>query len=163
MLHNTATPTTLRAGQKDNVIPGSAAAEIDGRMLPGIPAAVLMREVEALLPEAHLSLELLSEQQGTLNHPHGSSLWRVIQRAVGDHDPRLTVIPYMLPAFTDGSHFSKLGARWYGFSPVWSDPEGDFNVSAMPHAVDERIPEDGFHWGLALLYEVVRGFCAVQD
>ena len=24
---------------------------------------------------------------------------------------------------------------------------------------DERIPEDGFHWGLGVLYDVVRDFC----
>ena len=35
MLANTVTPTILRAGYKDNVIPGEAWVVLDGRTLPG--------------------------------------------------------------------------------------------------------------------------------
>src|SRR6202011_6287028 len=35
MLSNTVTPTILRAGYKDNVIPGEAWVILDGRTLPG--------------------------------------------------------------------------------------------------------------------------------
>jgi acetylornithine deacetylase/succinyl-diaminopimelate desuccinylase-like protein len=30
---------------------------------------------------------------------------------------------------------------------------------ALFHGEDERIPVDGFLWGLRVLYRVVRGFC----
>lgn len=35
LLHNTVSPTVLRAGEKTNVIPPQAEAELDGRILPG--------------------------------------------------------------------------------------------------------------------------------
>jgi acetylornithine deacetylase/succinyl-diaminopimelate desuccinylase-like protein len=44
-LHNTVSPTVLRAGTKTNVIPGEATAEVDGRLIPGQTYDDLMREM----------------------------------------------------------------------------------------------------------------------
>src|ERR1700683_3297411 len=58
MLSNTVSPTILRAGYKDNVIPGEASVVLDGRTLPGENPESFMAELRAIVgPEP--SFELL--------------------------------------------------------------------------------------------------------
>jgi len=160
LLHNTATPTVVRAGEKTNLIPDTAVAEIDGRTLPGQRPEDLVRELRALLgDDPALEIEVMQQAPGAVNHPPDSPLWDCIRSVVRDHAPGLTVVPYMIPGFTDAKYFGQLGARWYGFSPVRFDPASDLSFNELFHGIDERIPEDGFHWGLQVLYEVVEAFC----
>jgi acetylornithine deacetylase/succinyl-diaminopimelate desuccinylase-like protein len=159
-LHNTVAPTVLRAGSATNVIPDTATAELDGRTLPGQSPEDLIRELRRLLgPDLELEYEILEQAPASVNHPPESPLWDCIRSVVGRHDPGLTVVPYMIPGFTDGKYFSQLGARWYGFSPIRLESAAGLSFADLFHGIDERIPEDGFHWGLQALYEVVDAFC----
>src|SRR5215470_12147354 len=49
MLSNTVTPTILRAGYKDNVIPGEATIVLDGRTLPGEDPESFMAELRQIV------------------------------------------------------------------------------------------------------------------
>ncbi len=162
MLHNTVAPTQLQAGEAINVIPDAATALLDGRTLPGQSGDDLVRELRQLLGDDALEIEILRQAPGSLNHPPDSPLWDTIRAVIAEHDPSLTVVPYMIPGFTDGKYFSRLGARWYGFSPLRLDPEAGPAFNDLFHGVDERIPVDGFHWGLKVLYQVVSDFCLAR-
>ena len=63
----------------------------------------------------------------------------------------------MIPGFTDSFAYARLGATCYGFSPTKLGPDVQF--TRMFHGHDERIPRDGFTWGVRVLYELVRDFC----
>jgi acetylornithine deacetylase/succinyl-diaminopimelate desuccinylase-like protein len=162
LLHNTVAPTVLRAGEVTNVIPESASAELDGRLLPGQRPEDLIRELRAVIGD-EIELEVLQQADGVVNDPPASLLWDCIREALARYDPTLEPLPYMIPGFTDAKNFCRLGARWYGFAPLYLDPDAGVSFSELFHAVDERIPEDGFHWGLGMLYEVVERFCAAED
>jgi acetylornithine deacetylase/succinyl-diaminopimelate desuccinylase-like protein len=162
ILHNTVAPTVLRAGEATNVIPESASVELDGRLLPGQRGEDLLRELRELLGDS-LELEVLREHPGVVNHPPDSELWDCIRSAVGERDPGLEVVPYMIPGFTDAQSFCRLGARWYGFSPLLLDPASGLRFSDLFHGIDERIPEEGFHWGLSVLHDVVARFCLAGE
>jgi acetylornithine deacetylase/succinyl-diaminopimelate desuccinylase-like protein len=69
--------------------------------------------------------------------------------ALSAEDPEATVVPYCLSAGTDAKHFSKLGIRCFGFSPLRLPPELDF--SGMFHGVDERVPVTGLQFGVRVL------------
>ncbi len=162
LLHNTACPTVLRAGQATNVIPDVAEAKLDGRLLPGQTAQDLIAELKDVAGDEGLTFEVITEAEATVNHPPDSPLWDCITQAVSRADSTLNVVPYMIPGFTDAKYFSQLGARCYGFSPVYMDPFSDLKFSELFHGIDERIPEDGYHWGLGVLWEVVESFCKAR-
>ena len=160
LLSNTASPTVLRAGNKTNVIPGVAECEIDGRILPGQTADDLLRELrEVLGPD--VELETMRTTPPMETHPIESPLFDNIVRVMADHAPDAQVVPYLLPGFTDGQYFSRIGARWYGFAPVRLPEELRF--ADLFHGNDERIPVDGLRWGTGVLHDLVRRFCAVED
>jgi acetylornithine deacetylase/succinyl-diaminopimelate desuccinylase-like protein len=83
-----------------------------------------------------------------------------MSNAVRRHDPRAVPVPYMVPGFTDAKNFHRLGTRCYEFSPIRFDPTHEIAFAALYHGHDERIPVDGFLFGLRLLYDVVRTFAA---
>lgn len=157
LLSNTASPTVLRAGSKINVIPGQAEAEIDGRTLPGQTEADFLRELSAVLgPE--VALEVVKSVPPTTTDPVDSPLFSEIRAAILEREPGATVVPYMIPGFTDAKYFTRLGAKWYGFSPV-KMPKG-LRFADLFHGHDERVPVDGLAWGTDVLHDVVRRFCA---
>jgi acetylornithine deacetylase/succinyl-diaminopimelate desuccinylase-like protein len=156
LLSNTASPTLLRAGAKINVIPGSAEVDIDGRTLPGQTEDDFLRELSTVLGPG-VSLEVLKSLPPTTTEPIESPLFDTIRSAILEREPTATVIPYMIPGFTDAKYFTKLGAKWYGFSPV--KMPADLRFAELFHGRDERIPVDGLAWGTDLLFDVVLRFC----
>jgi acetylornithine deacetylase/succinyl-diaminopimelate desuccinylase-like protein len=140
-LRDTATPTVLSAGDKANVIPGEAVAEIDTRILPGSEGAV-EREVERLVGDG-VSVEWKS--MPPIAAPADGRLVDTLRAAVAAEDPDGVVVPYLLPASTDNKNLSRLGIAGYGFTPL-RVPDG-FDVFGMFHAVDERVPLSALRFG----------------
>ena len=58
---------------------------------------------------------------------------------------------------TDAAAYARLGATCYGFAPV-KMPRG-LSYTSLYHGHDERIPIDGFAWGLQVLVDLVHDFC----
>ncbi len=156
MLRNTTSPTILAAGKKVNVIPSSASAQIDGRIIPGQSVEAFLAEVQRVVGD-DVTINVLEQHEGTV-FPSDTPLYEAIRRTLARHDPGAVAVPYMIPGFTDAFAYGKLGAVCYGFAPVRLGPELAF--TRMFHGHDERIPKDGFAWGLRVLFELVRDFCA---
>lgn len=153
LLGNTAAPTVLRAGNKTNVIPGFAEAEIDGRILPGQSQADFLGELREVLG-ANIELEVIHALPPVVTEPKESSLYSIIHEVMGDREPDSPVVPFILQGFTDAKAFTSIGAKWYGFAPVKLPPTLRF--ADMFHGHNERIPVDGLAWGTETLMEVVR-------
>jgi acetylornithine deacetylase/succinyl-diaminopimelate desuccinylase-like protein len=159
LLSNTASPTVLRAGNKTNVIPGLAEAEIDGRTLPGQSTQDFLRELGAVLgPD--VDLEVIREAPPVETEPMRSPLFDVITEVIGRREPEATVVPYLMPGFTDAKSFSRIGVKWVGFAPV-KFPAG-MRFADLYHGNDERIPIDGLAWGTEVLSEVVQRFAGAN-
>ncbi|TMC16835.1 MAG: M20/M25/M40 family metallo-hydrolase, partial [Chloroflexi bacterium] len=62
MLHNTASPTMLQAGQATNVIAGEAVAQLDGRLIPGQTVASFTEELRKRIndPAVTVSVDLIA-------------------------------------------------------------------------------------------------------
>ena len=159
LLHNTATPTMVRAGDRLNVIPAEAEAELDGRTLPGSSGADLASEVREAIGDDRIEIDVLDEEPPVATDGR-SPLIEAIARAVAAEHPGAHVVAAMVPGYTDAKHFHRLGVRWHGFSPVRFEPSSGLTLSRLLHSVDERIPEAGFRWGLRTLYRAVREFSA---
>ncbi|MBI4238976.1 MAG: M20/M25/M40 family metallo-hydrolase [Deltaproteobacteria bacterium] len=155
-LHNTACPTSLRAGSGDsvNVIPSEAELSVDGRILPGQTQADFLAELQMLLGPGY-EYEVI-RYRAPLEQPRDTPLFATIARVVAAADPGARAVPFMITGFDDAHFYQRLGIVTYGFQPLRC-PRG-FDVVALAHAHDERIPLDGFHWGVRTLYDVVKEF-----
>ena len=158
MLANTVSPTILRAGYKDNVIPGEATIVLDGRTLPGEDPESFMAELREIVgPEP--TFELIKTAPPAETSPD-TPLFELIKDTIEASDPGSRAIPWMIPGATDNKFYSKLGAACYGFSPVRLEPHMPFG--SLYHGNDERLPIDGFYWGLKVYAEVVLKFLGIK-
>ncbi len=150
-LRDTANPTMLDAGYKANVIPSTAEAVVDCRVLPGRQAA-FEREVDELLgPDVTREWVLsLPPVETTFD----GDLVGAMDAAIRREDPGARTVPYMLFGGTDAKAFSQLGMRCFGFSPLRLPPDLDF--AALFHGVDERVPIDGLTFGTRVLDRFLR-------
>jgi acetylornithine deacetylase/succinyl-diaminopimelate desuccinylase-like protein len=155
-LHNTATPTGLKAGYKTNVIPGEAEVTIDGRTLPGFDTQSFLAELKEVMGEG-LAYEVTLEAP-PLEIPHDTSLYALLARTLQKHEPGAAVIPYMMPGATDAKYLAPLGVKSYGFAPIQLPP--GFNYLGLFHSHDEHAPVAGLGWGVRVLYEAVKEYCA---
>jgi acetylornithine deacetylase/succinyl-diaminopimelate desuccinylase-like protein len=158
MLANTVSPTILRAGYKDNVIPGEATIVLDGRTLPGEDPESFMAELREIVgPEP--TFELIKTAPPAETSPD-TPLFELIKETIEAADPGSRAIPWMIPGATDNKFYSKLGAACYGFSPVRLEPHMPFG--SLYHGNDERLPIEGFNWGLKVYAGVVLKFLGIK-
>jgi acetylornithine deacetylase/succinyl-diaminopimelate desuccinylase-like protein len=155
LLHPTASPTLLRAGEKENVHPVMAEAILDGRVLPGQSFNEFRRELQSVLGE-EAEIELL-KWMDPLAYSEKSELLSIIEQVLKQRDEESMMVPCLNTGYTDAKHYDKLGIITYGFVPMLNDPQEP--IANMIHGKNERIGIDAFGWGVEVLLEVVRSFC----
>ncbi len=145
-LRDTANPTMLKAGYKANVIPATAEAMVDCRILPGRKEA-FERELDALLgPNITRTWE---RDLPSVETTFDGDLVDAMNAAILAVDPDARTVPYMMSGGTDAKAFVRLGIRCFGFAPLRLPPELDF--AALFHGVDERVPVDALQFGAKVL------------
>jgi acetylornithine deacetylase/succinyl-diaminopimelate desuccinylase-like protein len=150
-LRDTANPTMLDAGYKANVIPSTAEAVVDCRVLPGRQAA-FEREVDEVLGPDITREWVLS--MPPVETTFDGDLVAAMDAAIVQEDPGARTVPYMLFGGTDAKAFSQLGIRCFGFAPLRLPPDLDF--AALFHGIDERVPVDGLIFGTRVLDRFLR-------
>jgi acetylornithine deacetylase/succinyl-diaminopimelate desuccinylase-like protein len=150
-IRNTANPTRLEAGYKDNVIPGKASATIDCRLLPGQEDNFL-KELRGLIgPDIEIEHK---HRQPPVETEFEGSLVGAMAAALRAEDPAARTIPYMMSGGTDAKAFATLGIRCFGFAPLRLPP--DLNFSSLFHGIDERVPVEGLEFGVRVLDRLLR-------
>jgi acetylornithine deacetylase/succinyl-diaminopimelate desuccinylase-like protein len=142
LLHNTAVPTIVRAGEKENVVPSEASVLIDGRLLPGQSPDDFLSELRDVVgSDVELEVEAFDETEVEVDY----GLFGLLGEILEELDPGATAIPMLLPAVTDGRLFARCGIQSYGFTPLRLDPS--FSFMETIHAADERVPVDALEFG----------------
>jgi acetylornithine deacetylase/succinyl-diaminopimelate desuccinylase-like protein len=150
LLHNTAVPTIVRAGTKENVIPSEGSVLIDGRLLPGQRPEAFLRELrEVVGDDVQLEVEAFDENDPEVDY----GLFGLLSDILCELDPGSTPIPMLLPAITDGRLFARCGIQTYGFTPLRLDPS--FSFMQTIHAADERVPVDALEFGTQALSQLI--------
>lgn len=149
LLSSTFNTTVLAAGSKVNVVPGTASAEIDIRVLPGHTAAELLGWLKGVLADETLTYEVLQARDPNTSRP-GAPLYRALEAAVAAEYPGVPVVPVLTPGGgTDSSTFREHGVTCYGLLPaLLSQPQ----VESM-HGHNEYITVE----------QIVRGTRVVTD
>ncbi len=160
LLRDTISPDVIHAGIKYNVIPGDALVEVDCRILPGTTEPQMRQVlVDRLGPDLAAACEIeLFVFGAPVEAPADGELFDLLVSTIVEHDPGAIPLPAMVPFATDAKQTQRLGVPTYGFSPLRLDPDERF--LELFHGVDERVSVDALRWGLPVLYDVVRRFCA---
>jgi acetylornithine deacetylase/succinyl-diaminopimelate desuccinylase-like protein len=134
LVRDTLTPTVLDGSEKINVIPSSASAEIDCRLLPGEDAKAFVQTLKELIGDENIKLDILLNFPSQ-SSPEKSTLMSAIEQLAARQDNKAPVIPTLLAGFTDSHYFRQLGIVAYGFIPLEVTQEQARTV----HGANERV------------------------
>ncbi|MCR5890281.1 M20/M25/M40 family metallo-hydrolase [Hymenobacter sp. J193] len=123
-VRTTIAPTVLQAGMKDNVIPASASAIVNLRLLPTTTAAGTLAQVRAWLPDQRVQVRPV----GPVSEPTAAAStetlgYRLIDQQLHQLVPGVVTTPFLFVAQSDARHFQPLTTDIYRFSPT-TDPQG---------------------------------------
>jgi acetylornithine deacetylase/succinyl-diaminopimelate desuccinylase-like protein len=152
---NTVSLTTMRAGVKHNVIPASAEATLDCRLLPGADSQEFLNELRSIIDDDRVTIDTVLDSN-TPASPINTELMEAIEQTVRDHVEDAVVLPSVSAGFTDSRVYRRLGITSYGFIPVLLEPTEAITI----HGHNERISIENLRLGCQMLFDVVRRICA---
>jgi acetylornithine deacetylase/succinyl-diaminopimelate desuccinylase-like protein len=151
MVRDTLTPTLLNAGYKTNIIPSTASAEIDCRLLPDEEPKAFIKIIRELINDDNIKIEQLLSFP-TMTSPERSELMNAIVTLSRHQDKDAPVIPAMLTGFNDSHYFRQRGLVAYGFVPIkFTEHE-----ASMIHGDNERIRITSLRDGIERMVELLR-------
>jgi len=155
LVTNTISPTMLQAGNKVNVIPSTADAGIDCRLVPGQTPEDVINEIHHIVGE-EIEIEAVFTTGGA-EFSTDTPLFKLLERRTRQMDRGGFVIPMLMPGATDACQYQSAGIKVYGFTPGIL-PAG-MPILQMAHGHDERVPISFIESGLPVLWDVVNEFC----
>ncbi len=154
LLRNTFAPVFLNAGFRGNVIPGSAEATINLRLLPGVDPHDVVRELQGVIADPQVEVRLANPQSGpskTLPSSQFTELYRALEREAKVEFPGAAVTPYLFQAGTDAGAWRTRGVPVYGIYPYPIDAE---DLTRM-HGNDERVSVESLRQGTEMIYRTL--------
>ncbi len=151
LLRNTISVTILSGSNKVNVIPPSAYAEIDTRVVPGENLDRWIAELRGVIKDDSIKIEPILAFAANAS-PVDTDLVKTVGEVVKRQHPGAVIIYPVLAGFTDSHFFRDLGVHSYGFSPFIAPPR---ELGGGFHGNDERIGQKAFVDGVKFFYEIV--------
>ena len=110
MLRTTTAPTVLQAGIKENVLPSSARALVNFRILPGDSVQGVVEHVRQAVRDSRISVQPLQE---TMTNPSGVASvdgepFLLLARTIRQVVPEAVVTPWLVVGGTDSRHYARL-------------------------------------------------------
>ncbi len=151
-LRTTCVVTTIGGGHAVNALPQSAHANVNCRVLPGLPLADVQRELVGVLADNSIHVAPSGETgiQAPVP-PLTSQIMDPIRKVAGNLWPGISIVPVISTGASDGRFLNESGIPTYGLSGLFHDAEG-----AHHHGLNERIRVKSLLDGRQFLYEVVK-------
>ncbi|MBA2338479.1 MAG: M20/M25/M40 family metallo-hydrolase [Acidimicrobiia bacterium] len=157
--HLTVAPTVFTSGTKSNVIPDSAEAHLDMRLVPGQGESDVVDHLRKVLGPGRLDrIEVIDKVTGPGNaSPADGVLWEAIGDAAETHTGSRERLPMLIPVTTDARHLRGRGAVSYGVG-LFDDRMGFGEMLSLFHGNDERVSIGSLTATTALLATTVARF-----
>jgi carboxypeptidase PM20D1 len=137
MVRTTAAPTIFQAGAKDNVLPSTARAVINFRILPGDSIAGVVQHVRQVVDDERVEVRTagrFSSEPSEVSSADSTS-FRRLASTIRKIAPDTIVAPYLVVVVTDARYYSDLTANTFRFLPIRLTNE---DLKRM-HGTNERL------------------------
>jgi acetylornithine deacetylase/succinyl-diaminopimelate desuccinylase-like protein len=154
MLKNTISLNLLHAGNKVNVIPSRAEAQLDVRLLPGTDPDSVISDIKRHLADEDIKVESTRGFRAS-ESPMDTEDFSIIKSVHLKHFPGSLAVASLLFGASDSRFFRKRGIPCYGVCPMIISLEDLGKV----HGIDERISEENMITGSRVYIDMVRKLC----
>src|SRR5690348_5180190 len=137
LLRTTTAPTVLQAGVKENVLPSTARALVNFRILPGDSVATVLEHVRRTVDDPRIGVRAL---ETTFSNPSpvtpvAAEPFQLLARTIRQVVPGTVVTPWLVVGATDSRHYARLTPNVLRFVGATIGPDDLRRV----HGTDERI------------------------
>ena len=157
MIRTTLASTIIRGGERDNVIPETAEARVNLRILPGETVASASARVKKIISRAVDGGITVEAVEGSVFEPVPSSptsgvYWDLLQSQAEKTWPDVIVTPYLMIATTDSRWYRDLTDTIYRFIPMEA---GRKEIQSV-HAPNESVSLDAWGKSVDFLEGIIR-------
>lgn len=156
MLKNTISLNLMHAGNKVNVIPSSAEAELDIRLLPGTDPDTVIDAIKEHLADDNIKVEIARVSRASESSMDTED-FAIIKSVHLEHFPNALAVASLLFGASDSRFFREKGIPCYGVCPMIINLEDLGKI----HGLDERISEENMVKGTEVYIDMVRKMCKV--
>src|SRR4051812_28940701 len=140
-IRTTTALTIFNAGDKDNVLPGNAAATVNFRLIPGDTQASIIEHVRRTIANDRISIEPFA---GNVDPPPVTATsrepYRALNRTIREIFPGVIVAPGLMVAGTDSRHYTGITDTILRFTPVRANAD---DLKRF-HGTNERLSIKGY-------------------
>ena len=158
LVRNTISLTVLNGSPKTNVVPASASAQLDCRLLPGEDPQKFITGLKELVDDPNIQFSTLLNFPSVASDPD-TPLFHAIRTVAARRDPDAPVLPSVLGGFTDTHYFREKGIVSYGFSGLALKAEDSRGV----HGLNERMPLSALRDAVQVLFEVIQAIDTTEE
>jgi carboxypeptidase PM20D1 len=135
-VRTTLAPTLIQGGIKQNVLPASAQAVVNLRILPGETVESAVKRVRKVIADSAVQVSIVGEgEDPSPLSPSDGPAFKALAGAIRQIYPSAIVAPFLVVGATDARHYTNLTPNVYRFAPLPLTP-ADLDRF---HGVDERI------------------------
>jgi len=137
LIRTTAVTTLVRGGIKDNVLPPSAEAWVNCRILPGETIAETLERLRSTIADPRVRVEIVPGAAWPPSPlaPADGPIYQRLQQAILSVYPEALPAPYLMVMASDARYYARLCPHVYRFSPYHLTAD----ELARIHGVDERL------------------------
>lgn len=153
LVRTTTAPTIFNSGVKDNVIPQSASATVNFRIIPGETVASVTERIKALINDERIMIKegvFISEPSKVSST--SSFGYQTLQKTISEIYPEVLVAPYLVVGGTDSRHLNDISDNIYRFSAIKLNKG---NIKSF-HGLNERLPIKDFENSIRFYYQIIK-------
>lgn len=151
-IRTTTAPTIIEAGIKENVIPTSARAVVNFRIIPGEDINSVMEHVKTTINDERVIIEKMNNASNpSAVSPIDNIFYTSIEKSIKEVFPSTITAPYLALGATDSRHFKNISPNIYRFVPFMITSE---NITCF-HGFDERIPVSEFEDAIRFYTQII--------
>ncbi len=158
LVRNTISLTVLNGSPKTNIVPASASAQLDCRLLPGEDPQQFIAMLKKIVGDPNIQFSTLLNFPSVASDPD-TPLFHAIHSVANRRDPHAPVLPSVLGGFTDTHYFREKGIVSYGFSGLALKSEDSRGV----HGLNERMPLSALRDAIQVMLAVIQSIDTISQ
>ncbi len=152
MIRTTTAVTMTKGGVKENVLPDTATATVNFRLLPGDTGEDVLAHVRKAVDDDDVDIELMTSREASPVADPESASFELLRASLAEVMPDVLVAPYLTVGGTDTKHYVDLAENSYRFNPLRLGPDD----VKRAHGVNERISLANYAESIAFNEAVIR-------
>lgn len=162
MLRTSISPTVIKAGFRENVIPSEAEATLDVRALPDEDMDAFIAQLKQAINDPSVEIvrpNKANERPASAPSRLDTDMFKALEAAQRSIYPGAVLLPIMMTGATDMSFLRAKGIQSYGVGPVLLDQD---RLCCAAHSDDEKLQEKELYRFVQFLWTAVNQVAAAR-